>query len=77
MDEQDTLEYTSQLDIFPKILCLVFQNLEKDFWVKNKSRISLLLNITAIFTFVISMQPYAATLMLVYFVIKVMLMTKR
>ena len=58
------------------VLTLALQNCEGVFWVKNKSRLSLLLNIAGVFLFVISQQPYAATFLLIFFIIKLSMLIK-
>lgn len=59
------------------ILTLALQNCERVFWVQNKRKISLLLNIAGVFLFVISQQPYAATFLLIFLIIKVLMLIKR
>ena len=58
------------------ILTLAFQNCENSFWVRNKSKLSLLFNIVGVILFVISQQPYAATYLLIYLIIKVCMLVK-
>ena len=59
------------------ILMLVLQNCQKTFWVKNRDKISLLLNTIALFLFIISSQPYGAVVLFVFLIIKaLMLMDK-
>ncbi len=59
------------------ILMLVLQNCQKNFWVKNRDKISLLLNTIALFLFIISSQPYGAVVLFVFLIIKaLMLMDK-
>ena len=59
------------------VLTLALQNLNFPFWVGYKNKISLFLNIVAVILFVISLQPYAATLLLVYLTLKVILLIKK
>jgi transcriptional regulator with XRE-family HTH domain len=59
------------------VLTLALQNCEQDFWVRNKSKISLLLNMVGVFLFIISQQPYAATFLLVFLIIKALMLIKR
>ena len=54
------------------ILLLAFQN----FWLKSRDKISLFLNAAAIITFIVSLQPYAATLLFVFLTIKVSMLIK-
>ena len=58
------------------ILTLALQRCEKVFWVRNKSKLSLLFNIVGVILFVISQQPYAATYLLIYLLIKVCILVK-
>lgn len=59
------------------VLALAFQNSEKAFWINNKSKISLLVNIAGVFLFVISQQPYAAVFLMIFLIIKVSVFIKR
>ncbi len=59
------------------VLTLVLQNLNSLFWVKNKNRISLLLNIIGVFLFIISQQPYAAAYAFMFLIIKVLSTTRK
>ena len=59
------------------ILTLALQNCEQAFWVRNKSKISLFLNTAGVFLFIISQQPYAATFLLIFLIIKVLMLIKR
>lgn len=58
------------------VMILALQNCEKVFWVRNKSKISLIFNIVAVFLFVISQQPYAATFLLIFLTIKALMLIK-
>ena len=58
------------------VLSLALQNCEHTFWVRNKNKISLLLNTVGVFLFVISQQPYAATFLLIFLIIKVLMLIK-
>lgn len=58
------------------ILTLAMQNCRKTIWVKNKQKISLTLNGLLLLLFIISLQPYAAVLLFLFLVIKVILLTK-
>ena len=55
---------------------LALQNCEKAFWVCNKNKISLFINTAAVLLFVISQQPYAATFLLLFLIIKVLMLIK-
>lgn len=59
------------------ILTLVMQNCKNTFWLKVKIKGSLVLSAVTLLLFIISQQPYAATFLFVYFIIKVILITKR
>ena len=59
------------------ILTLALQNFSNKFSKKYKSNFSILLNIIGIILFIISQQPYPATLLLVYLIIKVLIYLKK
>lgn len=59
------------------LLILSLQHLNKSFWIKNKLKISLIINTLGALLFIISMQPYAAVLLFVFLIIKVLLIIKR
>lgn len=59
------------------LLILSLQHLNKYFWIKNKLKISLIINTLGALLFIISMQPYAAVLLFVFLIIKVLLIIKR
>ena len=58
------------------VLELALQNWNKIFWVKSKCKISLMLNILATLLFIISSQPYVATLLFAFLIIKVLMLVK-
>lgn len=58
------------------ILTLALQSCNQKFWTKNKRKISLSLNAIGILLFVISLQPYAATFMFIFLVIKALMLIK-
>ena len=58
------------------ILTLALQKFQNTFWIKNKSKISLILNTVGILIFIISTQPYAAAFMFVLLIIKAILYIK-
>ncbi|MBQ2661164.1 MAG: helix-turn-helix transcriptional regulator [Clostridia bacterium] len=62
--------------ILSGILTLALQNCESVFFAKNKSTISFALNILGLFLFIISLQPYVATLLFVLLVIKALMLIK-
>ena len=59
------------------VLTLILRNCNCEFWIQNKSKISLLLNAMGVFLFIISQQPYAAVFTLAFLVIKVLMLIKR
>ena len=58
------------------ILTLALQTNEYTFWVLNKSKISLILNLVLILLFIISLQPYAAIFLFIFLIIKIFLLLK-
>ncbi len=58
------------------ILTLALQKCQNVFWIKSKSKISLILNTVGILIFIISTQPYAAVFMFVLLIIKALLLIK-
>jgi len=62
---------------FVGILALVLQNCQKEFWLKNKTSISLLLGMASVLLFVVSTQPYAAVFAFMLLAIKVFILIKR
>ena len=59
------------------IITLTFQNCQKIFWAKNRDKISLILNAVAIIAFIITLQPYAATILFIFLTIKALMLIKR
>ena len=58
------------------ILTLALQNCNQSFWVKNKSKLSLILNACGALLFIVSLQPYAAAFLFVFLLIKVLMLIK-
>ena len=58
------------------ILTLTFQNCQKIFWVKNREKISLILNAIAVLLFIISSQVYAGTFLFIFLAIKTLMLIK-
>jgi transcriptional regulator with XRE-family HTH domain len=58
------------------VLTLAMQNCNRKFWLQNKNKISLLLNTIGAILFVVSLQPYAATFLFVFLIIKVLMLIK-
>ena len=56
------------------ILTLILQNFTDSLWVKNKSKISVLLTTAATLLFIISQQPYAAVFLFAFLAIKVLML---
>ncbi|MBR2027633.1 MAG: helix-turn-helix transcriptional regulator [Oscillospiraceae bacterium] len=59
------------------ILALALQNCNKLFWLKNSSIVSLILTMTGILLFTLSLQPYAAVFLFVFSAIKVLMIIKK
>lgn len=59
------------------ILTLALQNYHKPFWINYKNKISLFISIVGVLLFVVSLQPYASTLLIVFLTIKVLMLTKK
>lgn len=59
------------------IFTLALQNSRQDFWLENKHKISLLLNVGGVFLFIISLQPYAAIFLFAFFIIKASILIKK
>ena len=58
------------------ILILAMQNCQLSFWVRNKSKISLLFNTIGVLLFIIGSQPYAAAFLFIFSVIKALMIVK-
>lgn len=69
------------ISVFGIIICgimtLALQKCQKLFWVRNKNRISLILNASGVTLFIISTQPYASILLFVFLVIKCLMLIKQ
>ena len=59
------------------VLLLTLQNSQHKLWVKNKIGISLAMNTVGILLFIVSQQPYAAALLFIFSIIKVILLLKK
>ena len=59
------------------VLTLALRNSNCTFWVQNKSKVSLLVNIIGVFLFIISQQPYAAVFVFAFLIIKSLMLIKR
>ena len=58
------------------ILTLAFQNCRKIFLMKNRDKISLILNAAAVFLFIISSQVYAGAFLFIFLAIKALMLIK-
>lgn len=58
------------------VLSLALQNCERPFWLRNKYKLSMLLNTATVLLFVISRQPYAASFLLLFLIIKALMLIK-
>ena len=58
------------------VLTLAFQNENLSLWTGNKDKVSLCLSLAATLIFIISPQPYAATLVLMFLSVKAMTLWK-
>lgn len=56
--------------------CLALQNCHNTYWIKRKRKISLAVNAIGTLVFIISAQPYAATFLFIFLVIKVLMLMK-
>lgn len=59
------------------VLTIALQNSENSLWIKSKSKLSLALTAVGTVLFVVSLQPYAATMLLSFLLIKGLLLIKR
>lgn len=58
------------------IATLALQNGHWSIWVKNKGKLSVILNAFAVLLFVVSLQPYGAVFLFVFLLIKLMMLIK-
>ena len=56
------------------VTTLALQNCQEKIWTKNKRRLSLMLNCVGALLFIISSQPYGATLLFLFLVMKAFLL---
>lgn len=59
------------------VLTLTLQSCRNTFWVNYKRKLSLLLNVAGVLLFTVSLQPYAATFLFLFLIIKVFLLMKK
>ena len=70
--------YTAVIGIFLLgVLTLTLQNYQSKIWIAYKNKLSLALNAIAMLLFIISLQPYAATLLFVFLAVKTLLLIKK
>ena len=58
------------------VLSLAMQNATKTFWVKCKSKVSLVLSAIGVLMLIVSLQPYAAVYLFVFLIIKALMLIK-
>lgn len=59
------------------ILLLTLQNWDNGIWIKNKSKISVLLSILSVLVFIATLEPYVATFSFVLLIIKASVLLKK
>jgi transcriptional regulator with XRE-family HTH domain len=59
------------------IVTLALQNCGCHFWMRNKGKLSILLNAAGAFLFILSQQVYGAVYMLTFFIIKAWILLKK
>ena len=59
------------------IVTLALQGVNRGFWIRSKRWLSFILNLVGVILFVISPQPYAASLLLVMLAIKAAILVKK
>lgn len=62
--------------IISGIFTIALKNCYKSIWEKNKNKISLVINAVGALLFIISLQPYAATFLFVFLIIKALMLIK-
>ena len=58
------------------VFTLALQTCRRSLWLKTKGTVSVALNILGAFLFIISSQPYAATILLIFLTVKVLMLIK-
>ena len=58
------------------IVTLAMQNVQQTCWTKNKHRLSVVINSVGLLLFIISSQPYAAVLLFIFLLIKLLMLSK-
>ena len=59
------------------VLMLVLHRCHRPFWVRNKYRVSAVLNGVGVLVFILGSQPYAAILLFAFLTIQVLLLKNR
>ena len=59
------------------LLTFALQNCQWAFWIRNKSKVSILLNAVGALLFILSLQPYAAAMLFIFLVIKLLMLVHR
>lgn len=62
--------------ILTGVAALALQNCHRAIWIKNKRKLSVILNTLAVLLFVISQQPYGAVFLLIFLLIKLLMLIK-
>jgi hypothetical protein len=58
-------------------LTFALQNCQWAFWIRNKSKVSILLNAVGALLFILSLQPYAAAMLFIFLMIKLLMLVYR
>ncbi len=58
------------------VLTLALQNCQRTFWIQNKYKLSLVLNVIGTILFIAGLQPYAATFLFLFLMIKGFILLK-
>ena len=59
------------------LLTFALQNCHWTFWIRNKSKVSILLNAVGALLFILSLQPYAAAMLFIFLMIKLLMLVYR
>lgn len=59
------------------LLTFALQNCQWAFWIRNKSKVSILLNAVGALLFILSLQPYAAAMLFIFLMIKLLMLVHR
>ncbi len=58
------------------VMTLALQNCQQSFWVRHKSKLSLVFSAAGALLFIVSLQPYAAVMLFVFLIIKTVMLLK-